>query len=244
MKLKFILHTAVLAIAARPACADIGLISAADAKKLIENTDVKKRPVVLDTRGGYKDYFRGHLPTAHHLEFDTLRGTDAAVPVQYLPDDLTKTLLLRAGVDKDRLYLVYATGAELPNDEILSTSMVVFVLEKFGVKDIRVVDGGLAEWKKQGFEPARDYFGNPPGSLPKEGNPTIAANISDVLEVKEEEAAFARRAAVGDDVFVLGDAGLLQFRLHLVERSELVRVILLHQPRPVKADCAGDVALT
>ena len=180
MKLKFILLTAVLAIAARPACADIGLISAADAKKLIENTDVKKRPVVLDTRGGYKDYFRGHLPTAHHLEFDTLRGTDAAVPVQYLPDDLTKTLLLRAGVDKDRLHLVYATGAELPNDEILSTSMVVFVLEKFGVKDIRVVDGGLAEWKKQGFEPARDYFGNPPGSLPKEGNPTIAANISDV----------------------------------------------------------------
>jgi len=35
-----------------------------------------KRPLVLDTRGGYKDYFRGHLPNAHHLNFDTLRGTD------------------------------------------------------------------------------------------------------------------------------------------------------------------------
>ena len=162
------------------ALADIGLISAADAKRLIENPDAKKRPVVLDTRGGYKDYFRGHLPTAHHLEFDTLRGTDHAVPVQYLPDDLTKALLLRAGIDKDRTHLVYAACAELPNDEILSTSMVVFVLEKFGIKDIRVVDGGLPEWKKQGFEPARDYFGNPKGNLPKAGNPGIAANVTDV----------------------------------------------------------------
>jgi thiosulfate/3-mercaptopyruvate sulfurtransferase len=35
---------------------------------------------VLDTRGGYKDYFRGHLPTAHHINFDTLRGTMPPCP--------------------------------------------------------------------------------------------------------------------------------------------------------------------
>src|SRR5882757_1678424 len=67
---------------------------------LIENPDAARRPLVFDTRGGYKDYFRGHLPTAHHLEFDTLRGTDHGVPVQYLPADLTKALLVRAGIDK------------------------------------------------------------------------------------------------------------------------------------------------
>ena len=160
--------------------ADIGVISPADARKLIENPDAKKRPVVLDTRGGYKDYFRGHLPTAHHLEFDTLRGTDQEVPVQYLPDDLTKALLIRAGVDKDRLHLVYATGEALPNDEILSSTMVVHVLEKAGIKDIKIVDGGLPEWKKQGFAATQDYFGNPKGSLPKKMNPEIAANITDV----------------------------------------------------------------
>lgn len=163
-----------------PALAEIGLITVADAKALIENPDASKRPIVLDTRGGYKDYFRGHLPTAHHINFDTLRGTNEAVPVQYLPDDLTKALLVRAGVDKNRTHLVYATGDKLPNDEILSTSMVVYVLEKFGVTDIRVVDGGLAEWKKQGFEPARDYFGNPAGTLPEKQNTAIKATIEDV----------------------------------------------------------------
>lgn len=171
---------AALTLFAGKAVADIGLITCAEAKKLIEDPDPAKRPIVLDTRGGYKDYFRGHLPTAHHINFDTLRGTDQAVPVQYLPEDLTRALLVRAGVDKDRLHLVYATGDVLPNDEILSTSMVVFVLEKYGVKNIRIVDGGVAEWKKQGFTAVQDYFGNPPGHLPEQSNFGIAANVNDV----------------------------------------------------------------
>ena len=178
--MKTMLTLAALVAATFTGHAEISLISVADAKALIESPDASKRPIVLDTRGGYKDYFRGHLPTAHHINFDTLRGTDAAVPVQYLPDDLTKALLIRAGADKDRLHLVYATGAELPNDEILSTTMVVYVLEKFGIQNIKIVDGGIAEWKKQGFEAVRDYFGNLAGSLPAEGNPGIAANVDDV----------------------------------------------------------------
>src|SRR6187401_2320881 len=91
-------------LAAVSAFADIGLITCSEAKKLIEDPDPAKRHIVLDTRGGYKDYFRGHLPTAHHINFDTLRGTDHAVPVQYLPEDLTRALLVRAGIDKDRLH--------------------------------------------------------------------------------------------------------------------------------------------
>ncbi len=169
-------------LTARASYAEIGVISPADAKKLIEDPDMKKRPIVLDTRGGYKDYFRGHLPTAHHLEFDTLRGTDNAVPVQYLPDDLTKALLVRAGVDKDRLHLVYATGAELPNDEILSSTMVVHVLEKIGVKNVKIVDGGLPEWRKQGFAATQEYFQNPPGRLPEKMDTGTAANITDVQQ--------------------------------------------------------------
>jgi thiosulfate/3-mercaptopyruvate sulfurtransferase len=160
--------------------ADVSLISVSDAKALIERSDEDARPIVLDTRGGYKDYFRAHIPTAHHMEFDTLRGTDRGVPVQYLPEDLTRKLLLRAGVNRDRLHLVYATGDVLPNDEILSTSMVVYVLEKFGIQNIRIVDGGLAEWKKQGFSATQEYFGNPPGKLPAKGNPGVAATVADV----------------------------------------------------------------
>ena len=185
MKTKILLF---LTIATAPFStrADIGTISPVEAQKLIQNTDPSKRPVVLDTRGGYKDYFRGHLPTAHHLEFDTLRGTDNGVPVQYLPSDLTKALLVRAGVDKNRLHLVYATGDVLPNDEILSASMVAYVLEKYGVQDIRIVDGGLAGWKAAGLQPVQEYFGNPVGNLPEKGKPEIALTVEDVLKLKDK----------------------------------------------------------
>lgn len=179
---KAVVAVLALALHATAARADIGIISPADAKKLIDNPDAAKRPVVLDTRGGYKDYFRGHLPTAHHLNFDTLRGTDNGVPVQYLPDDLTRALLVRAGVDRNRTHLVYATGDKLPNDEILSASMVAYVLEKYGVKDVRIVDGGLPGWAKAGLPVTQEYFGNPPGTLPEKGNPGIALTLDDVLK--------------------------------------------------------------
>ena len=168
------------------AYAEIGLISPAEANKLIESANPQDRPIVIDTRGGYKDYFRGHLPTAHHLNFDTLRGTDQGVPVQYLPEDLTRALLIRAGVDARRLHLIYATGDALPNDEILSASMVAYVLEKYGVENIRIVDGGLAGWKQASLPVTQEYFGNPKGTLPEKANAGIGISLPDLLARKDQ----------------------------------------------------------
>jgi len=184
--MKGLVSLVALAMLGGLARGDIGIISPAEARKLIEDPDPAKRPIVLDTRGGYKDYFRGHLPTAHHLNFDTLRGTDNGVPVQYLPDDLTRALLVRAGVDKNRLHLIYATGDTLPNDEILSASMVAYVLEKYGVKNIRIVDGGLPGWTKAKLPVTQEYFGNPKGSLPEKGEPGIALPLEELLKRKGE----------------------------------------------------------
>jgi thiosulfate/3-mercaptopyruvate sulfurtransferase len=184
--LLFIVTLAFLVTYGATAKAEIKTISCAEAKQLIENPNVSQRPIVIDTRGGYKDYFRGHLPTAHHLNFDTLRGTDLGVPVQYLPDDLTKALLVRAGVDRSRTHLIYATGDKLPNDEILSASMVAYVLEKFGVTDIRIVDGGLAEWQKLKLPITQEYFGNPLGKLPETDKKSIAIGVEELLSKKDQ----------------------------------------------------------
>ncbi len=192
------------AVTGGTASADIGIISPAEAKKLIDSADPAARPVVLDTRGGYKDYFRGHLPTAHHLNFDTLRGTDKGVPVQYLPDDLTRALLIRAGVDRNRMHLIYATGERLPNDEILSASMVAYVLEKFGVDNIRIVDGGLPGWQEARLPVTQEYFGNPAGTLPEKQRPEISLDVKDVLSRKGQPGvvlvdARPKNEYLGDD---------------------------------------------
>jgi len=184
--MKRFIATLILSLVGTNAQAEIGLITPNEAQRLIDNSDAMNKPIVLDTRGGYKDYFRGHLPTAHHLNFDTLRGTDNGVPVQYLPDDITKALLVRAGVNQDRIHLIYATGDPLPNDEILSASMVAYVLEKYGVKDIRIVDGGLPGWKKAGLPITQEYFGNPIGTLPEEDNKAIGITIEELMDRKSQ----------------------------------------------------------
>jgi thiosulfate/3-mercaptopyruvate sulfurtransferase len=104
--------------------------------------------------------------------------------VQYLPADLTKQLLVRAGADQNRVHLIYATGETLPNDEILSASMVAFVLEKYGIKEIRILDGGLPAWKAAGLPVTQDYYGNPAGKLPAKGNPGIALKVDEVIAKK------------------------------------------------------------
>jgi thiosulfate/3-mercaptopyruvate sulfurtransferase len=181
-----------------------GIIQPAEARKLIEAGDPAQRPVVLDTRGGYKDYFRGHVPGAHHINFDTLRGTDKGVPVQYLPDELTRTLLGRAGVDAGRTHIVYATGEALPNDEILSSSMVAYVLEKFGVADVRIIDGGLPGWRKAGLPVTQEYHGNAPGKLPAAANPGIGIAVDELISRKDKPGvllvdARPRNEYLGDD---------------------------------------------
>jgi thiosulfate/3-mercaptopyruvate sulfurtransferase len=184
--------------------AEIGIISPMVAHHLLKTAADKDRPIVLDTRGGYKDYFRGHLPYAHHLNFDTLRGTDLGIPVQYLPDDLTKSLLVRGGVQKNRTHILYATGDKLPNDEILSTSMVAYVLEKFGVEDIRIVDGGLASWVAATLPTTQEYYGNPTGELPTKSNAGIGIDLTELMQRKDLPGvllvdARPRNEYLGDD---------------------------------------------
>lgn len=186
------------------AMAEISIISPSDAHSLITKSSAESKPIVIDTRGGYKDYFRGHLPGAHHLNFDTLRGTDLGVPVQYLPADITVTLLNRAGVQPGKTHIIYATGEKLPNDEILSTSMVAYVLEKYGVTDIRIVDGGLASWNKEGLPVTQEYFGNPAGSIQGVAAAEIGVNVNEVLEAKKRSDVLLIDARpyneyVGDD---------------------------------------------
>lgn len=169
--------------------ADIGIISPEQAAELLSSDNENDKPIVIDTRGGYKDYFRSHLVRAHHLNFDTLRGTDQGVPVQYLPDHITVELLNRAGVQPNRLHLIYATGDALPNDEVLSATMVAYVLEKYGVEKIKIIDGGLADWRKRGLPVTQEYFGNPPGSLSLGEKKEVGITIEDLLKRKGESGS-------------------------------------------------------
>jgi thiosulfate/3-mercaptopyruvate sulfurtransferase len=64
--------------------------------------------------------------------------------------------------------------------------MVAYVLEKYGVTDIRIVDGGLASWNSEGLPVTQEYFGNPPGKVSGTQLSEIGVSINDVLDSQKQ----------------------------------------------------------
>ncbi|HEY0982609.1 sulfurtransferase, partial [Schlesneria sp.] len=63
---------------------------------------------------------------------------------------------------------------------------VAYVLEKFGVKDIRIVDGGLPAWQQAKLPVTQEYFGNPSGILPEKGVPEIGVTVEEVMRLNNQ----------------------------------------------------------
>jgi thiosulfate/3-mercaptopyruvate sulfurtransferase len=215
--------------------AEIGIISVAETKQLLDDAEEGRRPIVFDVRSSYAQYFRGHLPFAQHMNPDTLRGTDRGVPVQYLPDELLKPLLIRAGVDRARPHIIYGGGGKLASDDILSTAMLAYVLEKYGVEEIRLLNGGLPEWEKQKYPLPQEYFGNPTGTLPKQGNKEIGIDIDELLKRKEQPNAIVVDARPKQEYLGYDDMWLRKGHIpgavsfHWVRLTELYNT---HQLKP------------
>jgi thiosulfate/3-mercaptopyruvate sulfurtransferase len=64
--------------------------------------------------------------------------------------------------------------------------MVAYVLEKYGVNDIRIVDGGLMKWQQEKLPVTQEYFGNPKGALPKFDSKQIGIDIDELLKRKND----------------------------------------------------------
>ncbi len=62
-----------------------------------------------------------------------------------------------------------------------------------------------------------------------------------MLQIKPKQTPFPRRPAIDDDLLILRQSSTFELRHRLVLVDELMRVPLLHQPCPMKADRTWDV---
>lgn len=87
------------------------------------------------------------------------------------PDNTLKQLFENCGIDKDTTVIVYH---EVPGGSPIFATRVVWALMYAGVKDVRLLNGGIDTWIASGFEttdnPAEkvpvDSFGTAPGEFP------------------------------------------------------------------------------
>jgi thiosulfate/3-mercaptopyruvate sulfurtransferase len=135
-------------------------------------------PVVVDVQwvltgaqgpGGRERYAAEHLPGAPHVDLDTeLAGPPGAEGRHPLPDPAVVEAALRhAGVDPDSRVVVYDQGPSF------AAARAWWVLRWAGLRDVRVLDGGMAAWVADGGpttsevpQPRAGGFTTRPGSLP------------------------------------------------------------------------------
>lgn len=129
---------------------------------------------ILDTRTNPMDYFIGHLPNAVNIADNTLRGPDSGLPVQYLTPDKMGQLLSRAGVTDNNRVLVYSDGRD-----VLGATMVAYVLERLGHKDIAVLDGGYAGYKATQTV-TKEFPRYSPSQLTVRDNKSIRVSLDEV----------------------------------------------------------------
>ena len=68
----------------------------------------------------------------------------------------------------------------------LARAWLHMCLKSLAWNDIRVVDGGLAEWQKQKLPTTQEYFGNPPGKLPEATKKSIGIDVEELLSKKDK----------------------------------------------------------
>lgn len=151
--------------------------------------------VTPDTPAGDELYARGHLPRAVHLDVDT----DLSDPVRPggaggrhpLPDPGRLQARLRAcGVDDDSTVVVHDQGTGF------GAARAWWVLRWAGLRDVRVLDGGLRAWTAEGGvlttdspTPVPGHVTLHPGALPTVDADGAAAAARDgvLLDVRAPE---------------------------------------------------------
>lgn len=166
------------------------LISATELHDLFE---MGRPPVVLDIRWTLQNgsdragYEAGHIPTAQFVDL----GTELAAPPNDrgrhpLPDADTFVAAMRgAGVSDDSSVVVYDGGPAT------AAARGWWLLRYFGHADVRVLDGGLAQWVAAGFP-----IGTEP-SIAAAGSFTARPSLARVLDV-DDVLDFARNNVLLD----------------------------------------------
>lgn len=148
------------------------LIEPAELAEELATADPESRPVLLDVRwtlnrgsdGNREEYLAGHLPGAAFLDLEAgLSGAlagDGSGGRHPMPDqDAAQAAFRQAGVFDDRPVVVYDAATSL------GAARAWWLLTYYGKDDVRVLNGGVAAWQRQGHPVETGEVETEPGDL-------------------------------------------------------------------------------
>ncbi|MBD1857123.1 MULTISPECIES: sulfurtransferase [Leptolyngbya] len=133
---------------------------------------------ILDVRTSPLDYVEGHLPKAVNIADSNFRGPNGFLPVQYWDTNKLASLFTQAGVTNKSKVLVYSDGRD-----VLGATMVAYLLERSGVRDIAVLDGGYAGYKAANQPVTKEFPRYRPSQFALRDNPSIRVDLNGVKQL-------------------------------------------------------------
>lgn len=108
----------------------------------------QQRVVLVDARPA-KFYEESHLPNAISIPF-TSTFVEFGQTGRVITLDKAKTLFSQAGIRNDDLVVAYDAGG------MLQASRILWTLEMYGHKKVKLLDGGMKSWQAAGFNLVQD----------------------------------------------------------------------------------------
>ncbi len=118
--------------------------------------------MIIDCRQNSHDYFTGHIPGAIYLHEGLLRMHIGGIPVRWIPAELAQVLFRTLGLGQDNPIVVYSVhkpahaSAPAAGDG-MEAGIIAYSLVRFGCRRVMILDGGLEQWRAEGYPLAQDY---------------------------------------------------------------------------------------
>ncbi|PSN07490.1 3-mercaptopyruvate sulfurtransferase [Siccibacter turicensis] len=134
----------------------------------------------LDIAG---DYRAGHIPGALFFDIDALSDHTSPLP-HMLPRPETFAVAMRElGVSSDKHLVIYDGG------NLFSAPRAWWMLRKFGVVNVSILAGGLAEWQRDGLPLEQGEVSAPEGDFTATFDPALIKRLPDVMVASFEGTA-------------------------------------------------------
>ncbi|MCF4967380.1 sulfurtransferase [Nostoc sp. CMAA1605] len=133
---------------------------------------------ILDVRNLPLDYIDGHLPGAVNIADTAFRGPREGLPVQYWENQKLGQIFANSGVTNNSRVLVYSDARD-----VLGATMVAYLLERSGVKDIAVLDGGYTGYEAASLSVTKEFPQYKVGKFTVKDNPAVRVSLNDVRKL-------------------------------------------------------------
>lgn len=149
----------------------------------IQILDARMAPPGQEHRDVSAEYRAGHLPGAVFFDIEALSDHTSPLPHMMPRAEAFAVAMRELGVSHDKHLVVYDEG------NLFSAPRAWWMLRAFGVENVSILAGGLAEWQREALPLEQGNVDLPEGDFEVTFNPQAIKRLTDVLLVSHEGTA-------------------------------------------------------